>query len=41
MDGAGEYYAKQNKSIPENQRPNVFSDMRMLIHDGRGATREE
>ena len=34
MDGAGEYLAKQNKPNPKNQRPNVFSDKQMMIHNG-------
>ena len=40
MDGVGGYHAKQNKTIPENQRPNVFFDMQMLIHN-KGGIREE
>ena len=33
MDGVGEYHAKWNKPNPKNQRPIVFSDMQMLIHN--------
>ena len=33
MDGVGEYHAKWNKPIPKNQRPNVFSDKWMMIHN--------
>ncbi len=33
MHGAREYHVKQNKPIPQNQRPNIFSDMQMLIHN--------
>ena len=41
MDGVGEYHAKNNKPIPNKQRLNVFSDMRMLIHNKVGGSREE
>ena len=34
MDGVGGYYAKGNMSIPKKQRPNIFSDMWMIIHNG-------
>ena len=31
MDVVGEYHAKGNKTIPKNQRLNVFSDKWMMI----------
>ena len=36
MDGAGEYHAQQSKPIPKNQRPNIFSDLWMPIHNAVG-----
>ena len=36
MDEVREYHAKWNKPNPKNQRPNVFSDMWMLIHNKGG-----
>ncbi len=36
MDEVGEYHAKENKPIPPKQKPNVFSDTRMLTHNKGG-----
>ena len=40
MDGAGEYHAKQNKSMPPNGKLNVFYDMQMLILNEEGVREE-
>ena len=41
MDRTGEYnYAKQNKTMPNTQRPNVLSDMWIVVHNKDGGRKE-
>ena len=40
MNGIGEYHAEWNKSIPKNQRPNVFPDKWRMIYNGGGVGRQ-
>ncbi len=36
MDGVKEDNVKQSYPIPKNQMPNVFFDIRKLVHSGVG-----